>query len=114
MRMLPSALREPAFFTPGAGEPALRWAVVGPGWIAGHFVQALMKHTRQSVVAVGSRSRERAQAFAHEHGIERAYGSYGELVDDPDVDVVYIATPPSDHLGAGLQAVAAGKHVLVE
>ena len=49
------------------------------------------------MVAVGSRSPERASAFAAEHGIDRAVGSYQELVEDPAVDVVYVASPHSEH-----------------
>ncbi len=74
----------------------------------------MAEHTRQNVVAVGSRSAKRADAFAAQHGIERSYGSYPELVADPDVQVVYIASPHSGHREHALLAIAAGKHVLVE
>ncbi|MGJ6979225.1 Gfo/Idh/MocA family protein [Aestuariimicrobium soli] len=97
-----------------AGEPALRWGVLGPGWVAGIFVGAMRAHTRQVPVAVGSRSLARARSFADEHGIERAHGSYEQLLADPGVDVVYIATPQSEHLTQGLAAIAAGKHVVIE
>ena len=66
------------------------------------------------VVAVGSRSAERAQKFAGKHGIERAYGSYRELIADPDVDVLYVATPHPQHLAIGVAAARAGKALLVE
>jgi len=94
--------------------PVLRWGVLGPGEIAGDFVAALNAHTDQQVVAVGSRSAERAAAFASRHGIERAHGGYEELVADPEVDVVYVAAPHSEHVRLALLAIAAGKHVLVE
>lgn len=94
--------------------PPLRWGLIGPGWIADMFVEALHAHTRSRVVAVGSRSTERAGAFAQKIGAARAYGSYDELVADPDVDIVYIATPHSEHLANALLAVRAGKPVLVE
>ena len=60
------------------------------------------------------RSPTRAEAFAAEHGAERAHGSYRALIDDPEVDVVYIATPHPQHQAIALAAIAAGKHVLVE
>lgn len=94
--------------------PPLRWGILGPGGIATAFVQALHRHTRQEVVAVGSRSAERADRFARAHGIARAHGSYEALVADDGVDVVYVASPTGlhhDHVGL---ALAAGRHVLVE
>ena len=94
--------------------PPLRWGVLAPGRIADAFVTAVSRFTRQRVVAVGSRSLERAQAFATTHGVERAVGSYAELVDDPAVDVVYVASPHSEHAAQALLAIGAGKHVLVE
>ncbi len=66
------------------------------------------------VVAVASRSADRALAFATKHNIERAYGSYRELIADPDVDVLYVATPHPQHLAIGVAAARAGKHLLVE
>jgi xylose dehydrogenase (NAD/NADP) len=66
------------------------------------------------VVAVGSRGAARAQAYAHEHGIERAHGSYEELLADSGVDAVYIALPAALHHMWTMRALAAGKHVLVE
>ncbi|MGO4298980.1 Gfo/Idh/MocA family protein [Leifsonia sp. RAF41] len=94
--------------------PALRWGVLGPGGIAADFTDALHRHTVQRVVAAGSRSAERAAAFAAAHGVERSNGSYEALVSDPEVDVVYVATPHSEHLEHALLAIAAGKHVLIE
>lgn len=94
--------------------PPVRWGVLAPGGIAGAFVTAVSRYTRQQVVAVGSRSLDRARAFASAHGIERAVGSYAELVGDPEVDVVYIASPHSEHAAQALLGIAAGKHVLVE
>lgn len=94
--------------------PPLRWGVLAPGRIADAFVTAVSRYTRQRVVLAGSRSLERAQAFASAHGVDRAVGSYAELVDDAEVDVVYIASPHSEHAAQALLAIAAGKHVLVE
>ena len=94
--------------------PALRWGVLGAGWIGGSFADAVRDLTSSTVVAAGSRDAAKAAAFAAEHGVERSYGSYEELVADPDVDVVYVATPHSHHHEHALLAIAAGKHVLVE
>lgn len=112
--MLPSSLPEPDLFLPGTGEPELRWGLIGPGWIAGEFVGAAHAHTSQRFVAVASRSLERASSFASAHGIAHAMDDYEALVARADVDVVYIATPQSEHLDLGLLAIAAGKHVLIE
>jgi predicted dehydrogenase len=93
--------------------PALRWGILGPGLIAGFFAEGLRKHTRQRITAVGSRSLHRAEEFVSRFG-GKAYGSYAELVTDPEVDVVYVASPHSEHHEHALLAITAGKHVLVE
>ncbi|MGS0685699.1 Gfo/Idh/MocA family protein [Nakamurella sp. GG22] len=94
--------------------PPLRWGVLAPGRIAGAFADAMFRNTRQRLVAVGSRSLERAQLFAARHGAERAYSSYEQLVGDPEVDAVYVASPHSEHRAQALLAIGAGKPVLVE
>lgn len=66
------------------------------------------------LVGIAARDAARAERYAAEHGIARAYGSYAALIADPDIDLVYIATPPAEHTAIALAAVAAGKHVLVE
>ncbi len=91
----------------------LRWGILATGGIARSFTQDLLDAGR-TVAAVGSRAPGAAQAFATEFGIPRAHGSYEQLVADPDVDVIYVATPHPMHLDAALLAIAAGKHVLVE
>src|SRR3954447_22287359 len=93
---------------------ALQWGVMGTGWIAERFVASLQAHSSQQVVAVGSRHRATAAAFAHKYPIPRAHGSYQELVDDPRVDVVYVATPHTEHLAGAMLALRAGKHTIVE
>jgi predicted dehydrogenase len=65
-------------------------------------------------VAVGSRDRARAEAYARENGLERAYGSYQELVDDPEIQAVYISLPNDAHVEWSIRALRAGKHVLCE
>ena len=78
-------------------RPPLRWGVLGTGWIAERFAGSLRRNTRQEVVAVGSRSVASAKEFADRVGIGRAHGSYVDLVADPEVDVVYVATPHNFH-----------------
>lgn len=92
----------------------VRWAVVGPGRIAAKVVRDFEHVPGARLVAVGSRSEARATAFAVEHGADRAYGSYADLLDDDDVDVVYIATPHPQHRAVALAALRAGKAILVE
>ena len=94
--------------------PPLRWGILAPGHIARGMVAALQARTHQRVVAVGSRDTGRARSFADELGIASAYGSYADLVADPSVDVVYVASPHSEHRDHALLALEAGKAVLVE
>ncbi|MDQ6851083.1 MAG: Gfo/Idh/MocA family oxidoreductase [Actinomycetota bacterium] len=94
--------------------PAIRWGVLAPGGIARVWTAALHATTVSRVAAVGSRSLERAQAFAAEFGVERAYGSYDALVADTGVDAIYVASPHSEHHDLALLALGAGKPVLVE
>lgn len=91
-----------------------RWGVLATGGIATSFVQDLKLLPDAEVVAVGSRSKESAQAFASRHEIPRAYGSWRELSDDGDVDVVYVATPHSAHYAATRILLEAGRAVLCE
>lgn len=96
------------------GGPVLRWGVLAPGRVAARFVEALHRHTDQRVVAVGSRTLERAREFAGKHRIDRAHGSYESLANDPTVEIVYVASPHALHRDHALLAIAAGKHVLIE
>lgn len=100
--------------TPLRGGPVLSWGVVAPGGIAADFVHALHTHTEQRVVAVASRSVERADAFARRHGIPRVHDDYARLYADDQVQIVYIAAPHSEHLRLATDAIAAGKNVLIE
>jgi predicted dehydrogenase len=110
---LPAAL--PRARTPDPrSAPSLRWGVLGTGWIADKFVTALQKHSSQRIIAVGSRSLESATGFARRFGIEQPHGSYEELVSDPGLDIVYIATPHNGHLPHALLALQSGKHTLIE
>ncbi|MCS5735505.1 Gfo/Idh/MocA family protein [Herbiconiux daphne] len=91
----------------------IRWGILGTGGIAHSFVTDLLAEGL-TVTAVGSRSRASADEFAAKHGIATAHPSYEALVADPEVDVVYIATPHTFHAENALLAIGAGKHVLVE
>jgi predicted dehydrogenase len=98
-----------------APAPA-RWGVLATGRIAGAFVANLRDVPGASVAAVGSRSAGSAERFVAEHGLEgaRPHASYDALVADPEVDVVYVASPHALHLQHAMLALAAGKHVLCE
>jgi len=94
-----------------------RWGILATGKIAHGFADNLREVTGAEIAAVGSRSRESAEAFAEEYGdgsSVRAHSSYESLVADPEVDVVYIATPHAFHLENARMAFDAGKHVLCE
>jgi predicted dehydrogenase len=92
----------------------IRWGVVGPGRIAEKVVADFPVVDGARAVAVASRSLPRAEDFARRHGLDRAYGSYAEIIADPDVDVLYVATPHPQHHAVALAALRAGKALLVE
>ncbi|HEX4723609.1 MAG TPA: Gfo/Idh/MocA family oxidoreductase [Pseudonocardiaceae bacterium] len=92
----------------------VRWGIMGTGGIARVFAQDLKLTDSGVVTAVGSRAGGSADRFADELGIGTRHGSYQALADDPDVDVVYVATPHPMHHDNALLALHAGKPVLVE
>lgn len=93
----------------------LNWGILSTGTIAGKFAATMARLADAGrVLAVASRGRERAAEFAAGHGIARAYGSYEELAGDPDVDIVYVATPHSLHYENARLCLEHGKHVLCE
>jgi predicted dehydrogenase len=92
----------------------IRWGVVGPGRIAENVVRDFAVVEGARAVAVASRSQARADDFAGRHGLDRAHGSYAAILADPDVDVLYIATPHPQHHAIALGALRAGKALLVE
>lgn len=95
--------------------PPLRWGVLGTSRIARTAViPALQQSGNHRVVAVGSRDATRATEFARVLGIPRAYGSYEELLNDPDVDAIYNPLPNHLHVTWSARALATGKHVLCE
>ena len=91
-----------------------RWGILGTGSIATKFALGLGDADNAELLAVGSRSSETAAAFAAEHGAAHAHSSYDELVKDPDVDAIYIATPHVLHRENALSCIGAGKAVLCE
>jgi len=93
---------------------SVRWGVVAPGGIADVVTSDLLRVRGAEVLAVSSRAHERAKQFAEKHGIPRAYGGTEDLLADPDVDVVYVATPHAQHHAVTKAALLAGKHVLCE
>lgn len=94
--------------------PSLRWGIIGPGWIADHFANALKQHSDQQLVAVCGRREEKARAFAERWDIPHSFTRLDDLLGLADVDAVYIATPHNHHFPDGMQALRAGKHVLIE
>ncbi|MGI6786152.1 MAG: Gfo/Idh/MocA family protein [Gleimia sp.] len=114
---IPEAILEisPNFTIPDPmSAPALKWGIMGTGWAASAFADQVPKFSTGNIVAVGSRSLDRAQRFAKRNSVPQAYGSYAELAADPDVEAVYIATPHPAHHDLALLALRAGKPVLVE
>jgi predicted dehydrogenase len=92
----------------------LRWGIVGTGGIASTFAKDMALSETGEVVAIGSRQMNTAADFAKRHAIPTWHGSYAELANDPDVDVVYVATLNPFHHSNALLALRAGKPVLVE
>src|SRR5512135_2007641 len=92
----------------------INWGIIGTGWIADKFAEGLSVLPDAKLKAVASRTLERAKWFAGKHRIGTAYGSYEQIVRDPDIDVVYIATPHPYHCENTLMGIENGKAVLCE
>ncbi|MDQ2733195.1 MAG: Gfo/Idh/MocA family oxidoreductase [Armatimonadota bacterium] len=92
----------------------VRWGIIGPGAIAGWFAQGVEESTSGLLVAVGSRTQEKADRFGKEFNVPRCFVGYDALLADPDVDAVYVATPHPAHMEWVIKAAEAGKHILVE
>lgn len=90
------------------------WAILGCGKIAGKFSSDLKLLPNARLYAAASRSLEKAETFAEKFGFKKAYGSYEEMVKDPAVDVVYVATPHSHHHDHAILCLEQGKAVLEE
>lgn len=97
-----------------SNEGKLKWGIIGTGMISNKFV-ADLGHTSNGVAyAVGSRNQESADEFAGKYNIPKAYDSYDKLLQDPEVDVIYVGTPHPLHKINVIDALNAGKHVLCE
>lgn len=92
----------------------MKVGIIGAGWIAEKAAITLNGLTDCEAYAIGSRSLEKAEAFARQWNIKKAYGSYAELIADPDVDLIYVATPHSHHYDVTREALLAAKPCLVE
>jgi Predicted dehydrogenases and related proteins len=92
----------------------VKWGILGTGRIAAVFATALQVVENSELYAVGSRTQQKAQEFSDKFNVPQCYGSYAELVADPQVDIVYIATPHNLHLENALMAMQHNKHVLCE
>lgn len=92
----------------------MKLAILGPGGIARSMAAAAAGLDEVELYAVGSRTYEKAKAFADKWGFEKAYGSYEEMLQDPQVELVYVATPHSHHYQYAKMCLEYGKHVLVE
>lgn len=90
------------------------WGIIGPGRIAHKFTKGLKQLDNANLYSVVSRSKERAGDFAREHGYLKAYDNYLEFASDPELDIVYVATPHSHHHRDSLSCLRNGKPVLCE
>jgi D-xylose 1-dehydrogenase (NADP+, D-xylono-1,5-lactone-forming) len=92
----------------------VRWGIISTANINRHVIPAANVSNRVELIAVASRDQARVNAYAEEWGIERSYGSYEALLEDPDVEAVYISLPNSMHAEWSVRCLEAGKHVLCE
>ena len=89
-------------------ERLVRWGVMGTAAIASKVGQAIQRTPGAELVAIASRSSERSTAWAAEHGAQKSYGDYQSLLEDNDLDAIYIPLPPSMHAEWTIRAAAAG------
>jgi predicted dehydrogenase len=92
----------------------INWGIIGPGSIAEVFADALTVSDKGQLYAVASRNVERARVFAEKYNAVEIYNSYQTLIDDPNVDIIYIATPQSHHYQQAKLCLQAGKALLME
>jgi D-xylose 1-dehydrogenase (NADP+, D-xylono-1,5-lactone-forming) len=92
----------------------LQWGILSTAGINDKFIAGVAASRECTVLGVASRNSARAEEYAAEHGIERAYGSYEALLKDPDIEAVYVSLPNSLHLEWSRRSLQAGKHVLCE
>ena len=92
----------------------LQWGIIGAGGIAGAFAGGVNHSQHGSLLAIASRSQEKADKFAETHGIPKRYAGYDEMLADPEVQAVYVATPHPMHAEWAIKCAEAGKHILCE
>jgi len=92
----------------------IRWGILGCGTIAAEFAEGIAITKNCELLAAGSRTSQKAKAFAKKFGIKRWYGSYEQLLTDADIDIVYVTTPHTLHMQNTLDSIRAGKAVLCE
>ncbi len=92
----------------------MRWGLLSTAAINAAILGGARETDAAEIVAVASRDLARAEGYAREHGIERAHGSYEALLEDPDVEAIYVPLPNSMHVPWSVRALEAGKHVLCE
>ncbi len=92
----------------------MKMAILGAGGIAAIMAETIAKMDEVESYAIGSRDIGKAKAFAEKYGFQKAYGSYDEMLQDPEVELVYVAVPHSHHHQWTIAALNAGKHVLCE
>jgi predicted dehydrogenase len=94
--------------------PPLRWGLLSTAKINKALLDPLRTSKRNRLLAVASRSQDKADEFAHKNKVKRTYGSYADMLADPDIDVIYNSLPNNLHAEWTIKAVQAGKHVLCE
>ena len=92
----------------------IKWGIIGLGTIAHQFANDLMLIEDAELAAVASRNLEKSQEFAKEYDCPKAYSSYDAIINDPEIDILYIATPHSSHASLTIKALQNNKHVLCE
>ena len=92
----------------------IRWGLLSTALINQSLIGPIRESKRSELVAVASRSADKAQAYAAENGIPKAHAGYDALLADPEIDAVYISLPNTLHFEWTMKAIAAGKHVLCE
>lgn len=95
---------------------ALKWGIASAALISHDFVNAMatLNPGEHTIVAIGARTLERAEEFAHRYGIPKAYGSYLEVAEDPNVEIAYVSMLNREHFDVAMMMLQHGKHVLCE
>ncbi|MDF1761503.1 MAG: Gfo/Idh/MocA family oxidoreductase [Coxiellaceae bacterium] len=95
-------------------QKPLRWGLLGTSFISGVIAEAIQQSESGSVIAIGGRNQQKADAFANQHSIPHAYGDYSDLLLNADIDVIYIGLPTHLHAEWTIKSAQANKHILCE